>query len=67
MVNFDNPDSPSGGENLKDLVKGSIERGIEFRKRFRLKKWQVSGQGLEQSFWDKTYGIKNFQVVMVDG
>jgi hypothetical protein len=50
-----------------DLVKGSIERGIEFRKRFRLKKWQVSGQGLEQSFWDKTYGIKNFQVVMVDG
>ncbi len=52
---------------MKDLVKGSIERGIEFRKRFRLKKWQVSGQRLEQSFWYKTYDIKNFQVVMVDG
>jgi hypothetical protein len=46
--------SPTDGENSKDLVKGSIERGIEFRKRFRLKKWQFSGQGLEQSFWDKT-------------
>ena len=67
MVNFDTPDSSSGGENLKDLVKGSIERGIEFRKRFRLKKWQVSGQGLEQSYWNMINDIKNFQVVMDDG
>jgi hypothetical protein len=67
LVNFDTPASPSDGGNLKNLVKGSIERGIEFRKKFKLKKWQVSGQGLEQSFWDKAYGVKDFQVIMVDG
>lgn len=49
------------------MVKGSIERGIEYRKKFRLKKWQVNGQGLEQKFWDKTYGVKDFLVIMVDG